>query len=537
MAEISRSKNGESLLPRLKGQLTQFTLTLKDIHSGRERSLLKDRGMDFIHKFYLTFIGERNSRANEVESEDVQKAVEIASHLFGNPIFGVMCIDGRVLPTLFGGFPAKFGGFLRVPAGDLPEFVQGKHNGLTLLENSNFHRRLDDAFQKNNTVIQILDSHVACAAREKETKGRGEESNDHGLLRDVMRKREIAQAMIQHTETRHPSKTVIPIQFSFDPHNGYGYMGLEKTNAVAYASQNGGFTPEVIKTLVGQSNRTYGVISTEELAHGPGVEHVFRQHAFEINWKYNYGPSAIQFWTAIDRMRDTLLPLIRDRVCAIYPEKHDDREIEIRALLLLTNAFSGYLLNQKSYEFNTHNEQCVVVSEGGYGPFATASFAVFSRARAQLATNVDFAASIVRDNRGAGRIHDQTANFGNEKSFKKAPVPVIVEEIVRGELTDKDWEKIRAIDFSDLPSMQYRGADWRTMTKHEFSVYINSKDPSIEWRVVEALNTLRERMAILYNPEQSTAAQLIDGAIVALPVLADAERRIQAIVPFILSGY
>ncbi len=114
------------------------------------------------------------------------------------------------------------------------------------------------------------------ASRGKSEDRNGRLPSDGELLQDIKRKREIAQAMKKYTQERYyGTKTIHPNQFSFDPHNGYGYMRLETDPALAFdAVTNSEFElrifyalwqhtyPETAYNVVGEYHRNSGKTSS-----------------------------------------------------------------------------------------------------------------------------------------------------------------------------------------------------------------------------------------------------------------------------------
>src|ERR1051326_2161225 len=96
-----------------------------------------------------------------------------------------------------------------------------------IIPNSNFGQMLRDDLKDENihAIVEIIDSHVGCAAREAEKIARGKYPKDNGLLTDVIQKLEMCEAMKEYVHTLfNRKKDIFPINISTDPQNGCMYM-------------------------------------------------------------------------------------------------------------------------------------------------------------------------------------------------------------------------------------------------------------------------------------------------------------------------
>jgi len=541
---------------RIMPQVKHLLANLEEVNKSRSRPRPPEE-YEFLANFAQRYVMERYDRSLEVESEEVREAADIANKILPYPVYGVMCIDGRCQPPLVAGMMAKYGGFMRLPAADMKEFVMGRDGHLVLLKKSNFAHQMDLTMKKHDVKVELLDSHIACAARQAEEEAStGLVPEDKGLMADVERKKEIGIALQNYVNERHPGKKVIPMQFSFDVHNGYGYMGLENDDALKYAHENHGYTPDVLDQLFVNGK----IISTEKLVKLGEVNAAFKKWAtaFELNatdakgdlnfdWANNYKGTAIGFWKAMNAMKADLLPLVKDEILEIYPrlrgkEEDKQKEVEERAMFIMANAFSGYLNNlgengqegKGEYKYAAHDESCVVVTEREHGPFAgDNSFIVFSLDLKNMPHNVVFASGIVRSNRKDGRIKDN--NYGAKKDlpdYIKAPVPVIVHEIIRDEISPKDWQMLEGVDWSDLEEVR-----WRDLSTQDFLDYLTKKLPHMPLPLALGIDRLRQKMTFLYNPEKESAKHFIDGNLSAIPMVVDKNRCPHGIIPFVKKGF
>ncbi len=506
------------------------------------------------HRTYLReklarIMRERNERAEEIRTPEVREAADIANRLFGCRTFINYCVDGRVVPALMFGIVAGIrGGRLESPAGDSPDFVRSRDArdefALVIRPGSPFEELLRVAMEKNpERLVQVLDSHCGCAAKEGECGRLAKETDDKGLRRDVLRKRGMARAMESWARTwterngnGRNGRRVIAIQTSFDPHHGDLYMGLE-TDEALQRSEGTDFTPEILDALAAEGK----IIATGRLAREPRFATTFETlySGFDPkpDWGKAYAQTAIQFWKAMDEMaaeRDSLLSEVCRRLIARtgpYPDLRDEHELRHRSLLVLANAFNAYCNNRDGrYEFHEHEEPFVEVSEKRYGPYAQNNGFGVAIHHPKRPEHTAFSASIVRKNRLAGRT--RSAVYDSPQEFAEAPVPVIVKEVVRRDLSEEEWTRLRRIDWSFL-----READWSAMDTGAFKSLLLRHGVNVDLDVFDALDKLRQAMADLYSPEEDTGPELLNGSLFAMPVLANGQRGMELVIPFHLRGY
>lgn len=543
---------------RLNNQLG-FLLSAKDF--------LPKKDLDFLNGFFKDFIGSRNKRAEDISREDYTNFVKEIEQLFPYPIFTLDCIDGRVLSVLLGGYVAKFGGTLRIPAGDPMEFIDYDKQSAKLAPNSNFAERLDEAFARrsdSNKINQILDSHIGCAAKNKEEKEKrglkptDPDIPDHGLLEDVKRKKRIAQGMINYVENQFGNeKEILPIQLSFDVNNGFIYMGLETPKALAAAEKRGGFfdhskeaihkkqTFDVLEELTNNDD----IISTKKLSKDPIIKSFCEQLSFTPNWESDYLKTTYEFWTNIDKLSKnrTVTSIIKGRLIKVFGKELEKRpeELKQRIMILLVNTYSGYHLNRKDYKYKKHREECIVVSEGGYSPFDINSFGVHILDKDNLTKRIKLAYRLVSDNKKTiDRIHipgdpidtHRIINtYGlSRKDFQKTPIPLMIQHMVRFQ-NNEDREKFFDL-LKKLKLENIAGDTWLNLDEDKFvgflkkEVYELSK-PKYK-KVVKEILKLREYMKIIYD-DPEVGYLLKNNKMIALPAMIDQDRKIQAIFPLI----
>jgi hypothetical protein len=520
-------------------------LELYNDRSPNERRRAKG-DYKFLRDFYLRFFTDRNLRAVAVLSPEYKEVAELARKQFPVSTYWNLCMDGRVKTVLTNGATAGVGASIRVPGGILREFVRGSDGKFKLLKTSNFALLLTQALNTSdrNTIAEIFDSHVGCAARGVEEEARGRALSDSGLLSDVLHKKEMLQAMEEFVREMYGgTKKVIAIQTSFDPHEGYLYMGLEtevaiavaKSNAVRKTEDSGSmhrweYGNDELDALVSSEK----VISTKQLANNEVIAKIFDKYAFPPKWATDYVLSAKHFWESIASMSPDVLPVIHKKLLAIYPHlenKNNKTELNERAMILLSSAFIYYIHNlDGKYPYSEHREECIKISRGGYPPYEISAFVLLGSDEKNLSANIELSALLVRKNRTNGRVVDRSHTFQDKGIFSQAPIPLIVQEVLDVSLDYKEWDFLADISWEDLPD------NWDALTDREFFSYLESKG-DIHIKVAIGLNNLRRRMAILFDPDQVTAGRMVSHHKVAIPVMVDKNRINHFLVPFVKLGF
>lgn len=539
--------------PTLERQVGQFIGNLEAYNEQKPEFARRDpRNYAFLEHFFKELFTERNARTYEVESAEYQQVAELANSQFPTPLYLNLCIDGRVLPVLVMGASANIGASTRVPGGMHKEFIRGQNGKMMLRKNSTFAKIVTSALDSspNGVITENYDSHLACAARAQEETRAGRHPNDSGLYADVLHKKEMAEATVRYVEeTFGDTKKVIPIQTSFDPNTGFLYMGLETNTALHYIegyAQGVNTKPEFTQDALDFLTNQGVIISTKQLSEIPQITSVFEQYAtFPMDWQHNYVDTARSFWQAIASMREQLLPLIEKQVTDTFPHLSDDNPLAVqerqeRAMLLLANAFSGYMNNfysetdgEQEYRYGVHREQFVKVYEGGYAPYDISAFVVWSLDINNLPDNIELASDLVRANRRASRIVDSSDIFTNPEEFEQAVVPVVLQEIVRDNISEQEWQKYSEIDWSDLQQQPWQ---WDTVDDTTFNNYILRKGIQNALLMI-GINNLRRRMAILYDPNIPIATHLVEQYKIALPVISGPTRRSYFVLPFVKYGF
>lgn len=541
-------------------------------------NMLPQIDRDLIAPFLERILKSRTKRAREISSPEYIKILdklmlpkEKGGYFNFPDIFGVDCIDGRVVSPLLAGLVARFFGVIRTPAGDLSEFEKRSGNGTVLLEGSDFAKRLMETFDNRNTdyITQIYDSHVECKARGNlEEKRLGYKSPDHGLFVDVVRKKAMAQATKDYvTEHGGGNKKVDVIQLSFNPETGSLYMGLDTDKALDAARKKGGMffdnseAEEEIPfkerkntdfNLLDELAESGDIISTEHLVKKASVISALEPHGIALNWESDYVGTAKKFWEKIAELQKTdLYQNIQKKLSAIYPDiakqEKDDRgkkEIEDRATIVLANLFSVYCFTRdgKTYPYAKHIEEIANASRGGISPYSEIpAFGISIHDLKNIAANAKLAYNIILGNRKEKRVHTR----------KDAPVVLTVQHMIRTSPSDPIWREINKINFQSLPDITWEGEGntWLYMDDDQFKKCMKTNFNIKNEGIIEELNSLRKAIIALYldkdqkNPLPYLFPQFPGDdpdktdrpprpRLIILPVLTDEHRAPMAIIPF-----
>ncbi len=475
----------------------------------------------FLSGFYQELVAERNTKAIESISPQVLDAEQIVSRLFPYVTFRVFCTDGRISGPIVFGLPPGFGGMFKISAADIPDLRFDQKGNPFFLEDSHFLQLLDQYFQNNERpMAEVFDSHIGCAARKLSEQELGKAPEDGGLYVDVMRKKAIVTTSLKYVNKKYPEKEYFPSQFTFDPHNGYGYMGLETDSALAKAKKTG-FTSHVLKELVEDDL----VISTQRVA--MTLKKIFTTEVFDIDWAGHYSDSMLHFWKALDHLANNseVKQHIESKIRRIYPDI-DAKHLQQRVLLVLANAFNGFLQNHnRDYPFKEHREACGVVEERSNGPFKEIGAFLLHPKSEKLARDIQLIRGIVMDNRKAGRITDFTETYNSPEEFIHAPVPFVVKGIVRDNLSEDHWKVLKKLTGAWNEISDY----WFRLTENEFKDWLTSKTyGEIVVPISDAIVDLFEFMKKLYHTNEIYNLTS-HGKIAILPVIVDAKREIKTV--------
>jgi len=522
---------------QLNEQIDSFVARLEE--ANRKRTVKRSNADHlFIRSFFDRITRNRNSRADEIDSPQYSEVLAITKRLLPYPVSLLRCMDGRAFGPLIGLF-GKVGESITVAGGTINEFVRHeKTQQYYLLPDSNYAEHIRKALKQHSHQIhvEIMDSHLGCAAREAAEIARGRFPKDHGLFADVLKKQDMCEAVINYVHQKHKGKRdMLVMQISLDLHNGFMYMGLGKEKVIHECLQKYSYDDETLKTLV----RKEKIISTKALAEDPKITSVFEKYHFPIDIVNNYGKSAYKLWSAVEAMYPLLKPVLQEKLYRVYPRFKEkgypyEKELDERAVILLVNAFIGYLHKTcyKTYPFAQHEEEGIFMGKGTNTPYAIDMFDVSTIDMDTVPANVELSAALVRGNRNAKRVTAGQDFFDTTEQFVSAPVCVIMQVKVLDELSEEEWKWVSAVTWDGFEDI-----DWTTLSDQSFLDYLEDQAPDIPIAVVNAMNKLRHRLAFLYDIDRETFPFLMEQDIVILPVISDTSLRIRAIIPFLKTGY
>jgi hypothetical protein len=227
----------------------------------------------------------------------------------------------------------------------------------------------------DETIYYGLDSHVECAARGSMADAGGSTAGDGGLYEDIVRKKKIAAELQRVAQELKDSgknvATLIPDLFSYDPHQGTMIMGLKRY--LDTVDPETGFSPEVRAQLAREGK----IIDTRDLLNDPAVITELEEHApYHADFRTRYAESAARNWQALTDLynegQGPVYKMLVDKLHAIYDEDGtSDEIIDHKAKLLMKNLVTRWSIgrNDAEWEFDTHQERVIAITERAYGPF------------------------------------------------------------------------------------------------------------------------------------------------------------------------
>lgn len=517
--------------------------------TGETLSVEEAKKIAMIYFKISRFVDTRNRRTDEIQSSTVQAVIAKKREMFGGVVpKSMICMDGRVFSKIYAGL---HGNAYRTPAGDSSEFIQieGNPKRLVMDPHGDFATLTDEAFAKEDLVVQCLDSHVGCAAKAKDAgHDHGGSTPDSGLFSDVVRKKAMAEAMRHYTEQRFGgTKTMETIQTSFDPHSGYMYMGLEQDRLLNDPDvKSQGYTEAVLDKLVQEGT----IISTQKLAENdPIVNKLFRDNFFPVNYELDYVNSTVNFWENIEKMSPTALPVIEEKLLTIYPDTvSNPKELNRRALLLLANAYGGYLHNHDAhgtkhdhYKYEKHTESLIVITFSEKGPFESPIAFNIDPHTPNLDQALLLSDGIIRINRAKGEMSEaektavEKLYSEDPKSYIGNPVLIVGFERLKVGTSKEIITKLQEADWSDL--VEYKdefGKDWMTTSEEKFKEYLEDKIQDIPASIADSILELRRRAIQFYTlPDPKIVKLQAEGKMVPFWWLTDNKRRNLVAIPFV----
>jgi len=487
------------------------------------------------------FIYSRDKRLEDIQSPEVQMAIQIKKSLFpyGVPNF-VICMDVRVLAKLIA---CLHGHSFRTPAGDIKnEFLPKKNRPSELfLNEGNFSKMLDEAFMDQPTIMEIFDSHLNCAAGGlRAADYHAKKALDNGLRDDVVRKKRMKAAAIDYVNRKYgTAKNLFVLQTAFNPSNGFCYLGLDRDDCLSRVASQG-YTEDNIRELVKEGL----ILSTSDLVRSGLIKKLFLKYYFECDYLTDYRQSSFNFWNNIKLMAPRLFPFMEEKVRAVIGPLSEN-DLKQAAVFLAANAYNAFLHNfqadglAKKYVYDVHNESVIAVTTSEKGPFDRATSFSLDPNSPSLSSDLVFGHGLIRNNRAAGRMSTYEIEAmrkvfqGDNERYINNPVLTMFFHRTWEELTTQETKELMGVNWSDLADV-----DWISMTDDEFRrVYLIKKMPGISAVAASAINNLRKQAVHFFQPGLPSSELILDGRIIPVWTLTDPDRKTIAFLPFLINGY
>jgi len=540
--------------PLLNAQFKAFC----DLYEGK----LPPEQLARFRLFTERYLASRYMRGNELDAPELIEARRLKEAFHGekNHFFLVTCIDGRNIPTVMFTFvPHSGGGFIRTQAGDLASFEEQQNSDEVILDkNSDYYKRLLHILKeyKGGTIYYGLDSHVGCAARDGMSASDGGTSDDAGLYEDIMRKKKIAaelECVVNDLKAQgEDMATLIPDLFSYDPKKGTMMMGLKKyTDQVDPAS---GFTPEVRTQLADEGK----IVDTWHLLNDAEVVAELEAHVtHKANFRTNYAESVQKNWQSITDLYDDghgkVFTILMDKLHKIYDEDgKPEEELAHKAKLLLKNLVTRWSIarNDSKWEFDTHQERLIAISERAYGPFAgkVDHFLVSSvEGKDDILENIATANDLIRGFRKTKAITDLPTDallIDNQALIKDLALEGVSDDEIEAtwtQLQDISLEAFSQFDWDDARTNNLKRTDidemiYGIIERKEEEARLTGTTFSLEYRAghqfVDAVWEVFARMRSLIR-KPTIAHQLKEGRTIVMNTIHDGNGRPRIIVPLI----
>jgi len=522
----------------------------------------------------------RIQRSEEVSSQELDQIAQKAWDFHGreNHHFMITCMDGRNLPVVMMSMVPRLGGAIRTRAGELFSFVD-EADGSVFVDEESFVAKaiaklVSDPKRTGHTIYYSFDSHLGCAAKSQSYETlEGGQGQDGGLVSDIRRKIKLATAIDGYVQRLKRDKkavaSLVPLLFSYNPHDGVLWMGLE---LFADTVSEEGLSDKVLSQLLQEGK----VVSTLKYLRDPEIVATlesmqigkadFREDflaTLQRNWDaitalYSEGKGAL-FTRLVGDVRQIYLlqqyqivPLDSDAHFQMKRRIISEASVEHKAKLLLKNLVTRWSIarndeSHDSWPYGVHDEQGVVITEGGYAPFPrvgsqvnTDTFAVFSKEDSRhLIDHVKLALRLVRGLRKNGTIEDPLRTLTGLE-FVAAPILVKNHEIVRG-LSEETWRLLETMDSWKL----FASIDWRggaatyVWDQSQFSIICQqllAKEtlPIADYAaLVEGMYSLFVRMRSMML-DAELRSMILNGNIVVVHKLLDHYRRPRVVMPMVV---
>ncbi len=524
---------------------------------------------EWIRSFGEMYALSRIHRALDVVSDDVKKAQKLARAYIGegNHDFFATCVDGRNMPTVMFTKPPHVGGVLRAPAGALTGFMEGQKSQSVFIDDDSFVVKQIQKLlieRAGETIFYGLDSHLGCAARGLIHSTEGGKQLDAGLRSDVKSKLMTARGIIQLREklvsNGVQAAEVIPVFFSYDPHSGGVVSGLEMYVDDPQVSEEG-YTDSILDTLAIEGK----IIRTIDLLEDPEILQQLNAviQPSSSNFEERFAQSMLANWKAVTSLYDGGAGVIFEKILKLLVQAytkgewiisdHDNiqlhqiskRAIKQKAKFLLKNLLTRYSIAGASHKwpYGNHKEDMVVITDGGYAPFEKINaFAVFSRDLNALLPNTKLTIDLIRGFRKSGGIVDPVVESKlSAEEFWSAPV-LITNKAVFRQASDKACEVMENVDlasvFSNINWDDTSVLSWKKSDIADLLLKVHQVTPvslpmTDSLGYVDVLFELFDRMRIMMK-DKYFRHMILNGNIVILNLIVDADRKPIVIVPFVI---
>lgn len=535
-----------------------------------------ERGMLWAKGFLAWKLMSRIRRADDLEAVDeeanniVDQARELAKNFIGEHTYHyfVTCIDGRQMPVIMLSHVPHFGGALRTQAGELFDFEPSFVDDSVIIDlNSHEAQAIIKLLRDKpgETIYYSLDSHLGCAARGNHATAEGLICNDDGLLSDIQRKMRIAKGIKQIAEILRANgeniAEIIPQSFSFDPHDGTFYFGLECH--LDEAEHNQGFNAELINKLTAENK----IVNTWKFINDPEIQAELAAVVQPADFRDHFPDSLLNNWRAITALYNSGHGMVYQRIVSALEfayqnsnyalGNHDDmltrqisyRTIRMKAKIMLKNLVTRWSIAQdsKDWPFDSHLEQSVVVTQHGYAPFSSGegephpdSFAVFSKEDLPLLLDhVKLAvAGLVRKLRANGKTRDPLKSLEGQQ-FTEAPIVVMNHGIIRN-MSAETWQLLQEINFSaifaTIPWDQTEVVKTWTATDIRELLVLHLPSLTMEMQefqlLIDTLFDLFEKVRYMLS-DTEMRSWVVSGRVLLINKLVDRNRRPMVLVPMV----
>lgn len=548
-----------SLPKNLEEQLNNFISlqTNQCLNHYKDKKLRKTIKSNFswLKKFSALHFQSRIQRAAELDSPEVNNAKKLAKEYIGskNHDFFVTCVDGRNMPTVMFSKPPQVGGTLRTPAGVVNGFMEGQEDGSVFIDPDSYVvKQIVQLLREKagDTIYYGLDSHLGCAARAQIHSTEGGKQADGGVRADIINKLITAKGILQlQKQLKDQGENVaeiIPIFFSYDPSIGGVISGLElhiENEEVA----NFGYTAEILNKLAAEKK----IVQTIDLLKDGYILELLNEviKPAMADFRNNYPKSLLLNWEATTKLynqgRGKIFILILEKLKHVYSKNGiSETTLKQKAKFLLKNLVTRYSIagNSDQWPYAHHNEEMIVITDGGYAPFpALDAFAVFPR-DPFLLTNTKLTIDLIRTFRKAGKLKDPIPGSQfTQDDFFSSPVFISNKSIFRN-FQEKSWESIRSLRLDDaFAKINWDDPNVLKWNKSDIQKFVfravKEKNVVIEFddalRFIDGIFELFDRMRQMMK-DKNFRQMILHGNIVVFNTLVDHNRMPRHIVPFVV---